>query len=458
MKEQFKTLILTGLVITSVLLTLNIWSIAPKYEAVDAPQFASNIALNDPSYQRTLGNVVIPSEIIAHFGDDKHSALFPGQSGYESALGLLRQASLSDISITTDYGEAEWNKIVRETPSLQFNFDATLPGSALEGAELMRLNASLESTLQLKSLYLFRLPGDADLRALFYGGEDQRMYIARVVVSKDLYSQLFQDLKDAPLYNLYGQSLYRNFYLPAARQQWPNYNLTFGVDTDVQRLANSFFIDTSMTRRVIERDGSQIITDGSRLVRLNARDNLVDYRNLDLEKPQQQQFDADFGILKALSFANEHGGFTGQVVLHENRLLHPEQKNSRRSYQFRQTLSGLPLVGNLTSVYVNVLGYDVSTMRRSQYALVGKPYREESTLEVLSGPEVLKLVEDSAWLDRNRITDVYLAYLLGDEQEQSVQLRPVWVVEQAVDQRAAMFDAVTGERLRSEEGILHGLE
>ncbi|MGB8957052.1 MAG: two-component system activity regulator YycH, partial [Tumebacillaceae bacterium] len=418
MKEQFKTYILAGLVITSVLLTLNIWSIAPKYEAVDAPQFASNIALNDPSYQRTLGNVVIPGEIIAHFGDDKHSALFPGQSGYESALGLLRQASLSDVSITTDYGEAEWNKIVRETPSLQFNFDATLPGSVLEDANLMRLNARLESTLQMQSLYLFRLPGDADLRALFYGGEDQPMYTARVVVNKDLYSKLFQDLKDEPPYNLYGQSLYRNFYLPATRQKWPSYNLSFGLDTDVQRLANSFFIDKSMTRRVIERDGSQIITDGSRLVRLSAREHLVDYRNLDLERPQNQNFDADFGILKALSFVNEHGGFTGQVVMHENPLLRPEQKIVRRSYQFRQTLSGLPLIGNLTSVYVNVLGYDVLTMRRSQFALVGKPYREESGSDVLSGPEVLKLVEDSAWLDRNRVTNVYLAYLMGDAQEQ----------------------------------------
>lgn len=458
MKEQLKTYILAGLVFTSMLLTLNIWSIAPMYEAVDAPQFASNIALNDPSYQRTLGNVVIPSEIIAHFGEDKHSALFPGQSGYESALGLLRQASLSDISITTDYGEAEWNKIVRQTPSLQFNFDATLSGSALESADLMRLNARPESTLQLQTLYLFRLQDDADLRALFYGGEDQRMYIARVVVSKDQYNKLFQDLKDSPPYNLYGQSLYRNFYLPATRQKWPNYNLSFGLDADVQRLANSFFIDKSMTRKVIERDGSQIITDGSRLVRLNARDHLLDYRNLDLEKPQKPKFDADVGILKALSFANEHGGFTGQVVLHENPLLPPDQKYSLRSYQFRQTLNGLPLIGNLTSVYVNVLGYDVSSMRRSQYALVGKPYREESSSDILSGPEVLKLVDESPWLDRNRITNVYLAYLLGDEQEQNVQLRPVWVVEQAVDQRTAMFDAVTGERLRTEEGILRGLE
>ena len=458
MKEQLKTYILAALVVTSILLTLSIWNITPKYEAVDAPQFASNIALVDPSYQRTLGNVIVPSEIIAHLGGNTHRALFPGQSGYDSALALLRQASLSDIVITTDYGEAEWNKIVRDAPSLQFNFDATLSGTTLENAELMRLNARLDSALQMESLYLFRSKEDADLRALFYGGPDQQMYLARVVVSKDLYAKLFEEVQENPPYNLYGQSLHRNFYLPANRIGVPNYNLTFGVDTGMQRLADSFFIDPSLTRRVIERDGSQIITDGSRLVRLGSRERLLDYRNLDLEKPQNMPFDADFGIVKALSFVNEHGGFTGQVVLHENRLLPVEQKETRRAYQFRQMLGGYPVLGNFATVYVNVLGYDVSTLRRSQYELVGRPYREETAPEVLAGPEVLKLVEESEWLDRNRISDVYLAYLMGGMQDQTVQLRPVWVVEQVPDQRVAVFDAATGERLRTEEGILRGLE
>jgi regulatory protein YycH of two-component signal transduction system YycFG len=459
MIEQGKTLLLTVLVVLSVVLSTAIWNVSPNFDPIDAPQYASNIGYTDPRDQRSLEHVTMPRAAVLHLGEGRHKAVFPGQSPlYDEVVSLVKSASIFDVDITTDYGDAEWQKIVNEGPCMQLDFDVMLTASLLDKQEFFKFNTRIDPSMQMKTLYLFRTAEDKDWHALFYGGPFN-MYKARVEMPKERAEKLLETAKDLPPYGLYGQSLHRNFYLPLNRMPGQEYAVVVSQELNVQHLTDSFFIDKSLTSQVRERDGSQIFTDGSRSVRVGAKDGSIDYHNLEAGKPLRAAGDHDLRVHRALSFVNDHGGMSGQqVLLHEIPRAETETLGNRHAYEFRQIVFGAPIIGEAATVYVNVAGGDVVAMRRSKLSVTSKPYKAREDFELLSGPEVLQLIDRSAWVDRNRITDVYLAYLMEPEKEQVAKLRPVWVVEQAVDARFAMFDARTGERLREEEGLLSGLE
>ncbi|KEO84974.1 two-component system activity regulator YycH [Tumebacillus flagellatus] len=457
MRERVKNVTLTALVLISLLLSLGIWGITPQYESIDEPQYSSNIGVNDPSYYRGFETVASPKQIVLHLGEGKHTVLFPGQPNYEDGMSLLEKSTFLDTQLTTEYGETEWRKIVDEIPGLQFEFDAYMPAQALSDNGMLKFNTQIDPQMQIRSLYLFKLPEENDYRALIYGGPDARMYLAHVVVPKEKMAALLDKGKQEPEYGMFGQSLYKNFYLPLNRIQLPKYALELNLETHNQRLIDSFFLDNSLTSRVLEKDGSEIVTDGNRSVRVGALDRIIEYRNLTVDRTSVRRPEGEYGEVRALDFVNEHGGFAGSVFLYEaQRKSGQSNKNDIHDYQFRLYQNGLPVIGEQTTVDLRVYRSDVAQMSRSQYNYV-KAYNDH-TVEILSGPELLKLVESSVWLDRNRITNVYLAYLLGEPREGICALRPVWVVEQAPDDRVGMFDAATGERLRSEEGMLLGLE
>jgi regulatory protein YycH of two-component signal transduction system YycFG len=458
-KEKLKTVILTVFVFTSLLLSLGIWRITPQFEAIDGPQFSSNVGLTDPIYQRTLTAVTAPRQAIIHLGDNHHTVLFPGESGYQESLDLLRSASFFDVKITTDYGEDEWAKIVKGGQSLQFEFDTPMSGPNFEQSKLIKFTSNAEPLLTGRTLYLFKQTGDNDWSALFYSGADLRMYTARVMVPADKQAKLFETAKNNPPYDLFGQSLHKNFYLPSQPEKIASYTAEVDETPHIERLIDTFFVDNNLTRRVYEKDGSQILTDGSRSVRFGKQDRTLLYRNLGQNKRGGVSGDADTGITTALTFVNEHGGFSGSsIFLHEVRSNLPKRGvQGAQFYEFRQHVYGLPVMGQLSSVYVRVDDQEVAAMKRSQYAL-GKLYKLKD-VQLLSGSELLAHVQKSGGLiDRNKITSTYLAYLVQNPREGLVDLRPVYVVEQASDARSAIFDAQTGEQILAEEGDLRGLE
>ncbi|TCP52548.1 regulatory protein YycH of two-component signal transduction system YycFG [Tumebacillus sp. BK434] len=454
MKEKLKTLLLTVLVITSLLLSLGIWSITPQYEAIDGPQFASNTAISDPSFERTLNNVLGPRSILLHGGEEKHQVLFPGQSGYESGMELLTLATFFDIKLATGFQDDDWKKLISTGPSLQYDFDAVVPITLLNESELLHFTSRLEPFMNVKTFYLFPSGGN-EFRAVFVANADM-IYSASVVLPQEPFKRLFEAEKEAPLYKLYGTALLHHFYLPILKPKVYSYSIDVNRGIETERLVDSFFLDKSLTRRVVERAGSEIVTDGNRIVRIDALGQLIQYRNLNLEESRFNQLEEDTGIPNALDFANAHGGFVGSVAVHQVRSIRPTEMVGRQ-FEFRPLVEGLPVIGDLSSVAVQVVNNDVAAMRRSPLLTGAKPVRGP-LITVLSGAEVIALVEQNALLKTNRVTDIYLAYLMGDLRGDAAQLRPVWVVEQAGDYREGIFDAVTGEELRSEEGTIRGLE
>jgi regulatory protein YycH of two-component signal transduction system YycFG len=456
LREKFKTFLLTVLVLLSLMLSLGIWRTTPQYEEVDGPQYLSN-GITDPIYQRSLQSVIGPRALILHYGEEKHTVFFPGESAYEEGVDLLRAGSFFDIRITNDYGEEEWSNIVNHSQSLQYEFDVLMTAPVIELSKLLHFTSNLDPLLQVRTIYLFRDPQDNDWRALFYGGPDSRMYISRVVLPADRPAKLFAATQNNPPYQQFGKSLHKNFYLPANRHPVPVYTAEILPAPNTDRLIDTFFADKTLTRRVLERDGSQIITDGSRSLRVGKSDRMIVYRNLAANR-RTPRSDVDSGIVQALNFTNEHGGFSSSDVLaHEVRTIPVNSGIEGRVFNFRQLVNGLPVIGDITTTYVQIVDQEVGGMLRSQDAL-GKPYRIRDAA-VLSGAELLdKATTGGVLIDRNRITDVYLAYLLGEPRSDLVDLQPVYVVELAGEQRSAVFDAVTGEQLLGEEVELRGLE
>lgn len=456
MREQLKTLGLTFLVLLSFLLSLGIWSSTPQYESVDAPQFSSTV-ITDPSHQRTLGEVTKPRSLILHFGKDQHTVVFPGQSGYEQGMNVLNQANFFDLRLESEFGEAQWQQLIKEEQGLEIDFGTDMPASILDTAEVLKFTSRYDPTMHVKTLYLFKgQAGEADLHALFYGSGEGKMYSARVILPKEPYAALFDSLPEAIPYQMFGQSLHRHFYLPQGRIKVPQYAVELTEPEQGKREMEAFFVDQSLIRQVLVRDGSEILTDGIRVV--ESKDNIITYRNITPSSQLIRKTEVDVGISKALSFANEHGGFLMEPIVLYEPALSRNSKGEGHVFQFRPYVGGTPLIDPFALVYVSLIDSEVAKMQRPQITIGSKPYQGKAQQELMSGSQLMTRVENSVF-DRNRITDAYLAYLLeGKGQDDYANLRPVWVIEQKGEWGSGIFDAITGEELHDKEVLIGGLE
>ena len=201
-----------------------------------------------------------------------------------------------------------------------------------------------------------------------------------------------------------------------------------------QALVGRFFADPGVVRRIEERDGATIFTDG--------RSGLRVYPSgaLEYSTPRptgtRGSIEPDAALSVALSFLAGHGGVPPGMVLWECR---PARLDEERAWTLEMgfLVNGMLAVapGGAAGMAVGEQGlYEYRTAAWTPWREPGGSHRIMSAQDALArlGPHHSRRV---------RVLDVYLAY--AGPPAAAGELRPVWIVRTDGDRWAV--DAVTGQ-------------
>lgn len=386
--------------------------------------------------------VVRPTRLLVHLGGDRRAMFLPGSAGYRDlweagCAGGMALAGLGPAA-REPVRDAE-ARALEEAVSVEARFPAPLPGQTVARAYGMRGNLpdSVDGLLLTPGRWPF-VAVRCDGRLYPLEGTAERDYrpLAQVLSSLEA-PQAVERAGGIPVVS------------PALPEGWevvpglwvPKVSAVPRLATGfvpppgyAQALVGRFFADPGVVRRIEERDGATIFTDG--------RSGLRVYPSGALEYSTPRPADTrgsiepDAALSVALSFLAGRGGVPPGMVLWECR---PARLEEERAWTLEM---GLLVNGMLAVAPGGALGMAVGGQGLYEYrAAAWTPWREPGgSHHIMSAQEALARLA-AQHRGRARVLDVYPAYAAA--LPAAGELRPVWIVRTDADRWAV--DAVTGQ-------------
>ena len=451
MKETLKSLLLGVLVLTSVAMSSEVW--LGLYH-VPPPPAAGESVMPPP-----LVAVVAPVAIYAHAAP--HARTFsPGDPVFDATWEHLRRLlSPTATPVVRASTQGEWERALR-VGSLEYKLsgpiELTLLLTALGlpqrgGPPLQRVDRIMLSR-QSNHLHLLDTASSR-----FFVWENAPTATPETNVREEVSRQL-----DWVAAQTSGQRLRQLtapwraraatwVYVPDSPGVWPQLLVSHERKVSLA-LANSFFTDIALVRRVGERDGRVSLTDGVRHVYLHA-DGTVQYVATSWFVPTADiAAEAKYALTRGLTFIAQHGGFTGHVRLRVTEM-EPARGDAVAQMQFefrpyaQVSVAGVanfvPVVSWGPQLIVAVNERAVAYYYRSLYSPITDG---ASPTRVINAESALRALAPSLSPGR-LITAMYLGFYQREIDHVTEFLYPVWVVEQGEEQflvNAFTADVIAG--------------
>lgn len=190
-------------------------------------------------------------------------------------------------------------------------------------------------------------------------------------------------------------------------------------------LLAAFFVDVTILRRIEERDGALIYSDGQRGVRIYPS-GAIEYGQ---HRSSGIETDKRVALEQATTFAKQHGGLPGTVFV--DRIWTQKGSRDNTAVRFYFRYSGVPVVGPRGIIEVMISPKDVESFVRNfrlPAGPVGTPRHVIHASDALAAvaDALPKLLPDA---DPGQVMSMVLAYLNSGPEEGLEPLQPVWVVE-----------------------------
>jgi regulatory protein YycH of two-component signal transduction system YycFG len=416
--EKIKTWALFYLVIMSLFLSIKIWFQVPTPGEITQPTGDSGVGQN-PNIVSSLS----PKKIIVKLGNGQFTQLLQENEFY---LGFWAVGQDVLIEMLSQMPEKEPGSVpLSSGPLVEMVFglpvDMSLWHNLFIGKPYTEGNDFL-----VESLILDIKKGMAVLK-----GNDG-LYSARVNLSDADLIGLAETI-EATGFTPYRRLEELNDRLPAAKDvlvpvgeiKIPRIVIQ-KENTSPERLARKFFSDMSIVRKIEEKDGATIYTDGRLGLRIY-KDGAVEYNHTS-SSASESNTDLYRAFNLADQFISTHGGWPAGVYLDS---IKPGTSQGRDGYTFtfNNRFSGLPMIGAKNAIEVSVNGLMVISYYKnfsSQAEVVG------DYSSVIGASQAVDLIATSydGFVSESekglKITDMFLAYYLSEDLYEPV---PVWAVQ-----------------------------
>lgn len=455
------------LVAVSLMLTGQLWfNIRYAGSEIERPATLVGLVPGDRAGPR-----VQPLRIIVHYGEDRHSALKPGNREFDAlwaATGRLLAAygrgRLPGDSVESSPVElARWR---RDTTGVEvmLPFAQDLPGWLdLLAAENRDAGATRQDNRAINRLAMFLdgpdlvfllggqnmvgvrvRPGDLDAARGEFTASSLRDLVHRLDGAEPA---SYRELRGAEA----GVGVAPGTYVPAVVPALPMV-LTSAPPYRPEDLAWSFFGDRGAVRKFEESDGARVYTDGRRGSRVYSSGAVDFIFPRDAQGPLQMAPAA--AVKKAGDFVGGHGGWPNGSFLYDLKPYYAQgsfnlQTGAERSgyiAQFGIFHHGYPVLGQDAPIEVRLNEQGVVYYGRLARA---PDDREVLSFVGISAEAALQALVDG-WPPLYRrslgdvtVVDMFLAYYSGRRDARVYLFRPVWTVV-LDDGTVAFVDAQSG--------------
>lgn len=381
MVERIKSVILTILILSSLLLSGLLWYKSPSVEEMRRNDYIPQQQIGET---RQLAQLVMPRSVIYHTGDGRNFMSFAGDNVYDRVTSALTEVQFTQIEEKKVTRE-RWEQLLTQLPGWELRFPTAVPIDVLTE----RLYPGLETTDQLRSvdrIWVYR--EQQEVNVLFISDFENRVYESQLVVSNgtDSFEQI-NEVGLLPVTPVTEEHISVNAYEPIkiSTHYFPSRDLSMSEweaplkEIDLEQMKNLLFLDPSRVRTMTDtEEGTVMMQDGTRSIRYVEADHHLSYQNY---KAQLESKPNAYDFHEAVQFINQHGGWMAdyQLVNIETRT----SENETNHYSFRLVKGGLPVYdredevrfGTLMSVESkggHVLHYDRSLHFTAEEEFMGQ--------------------------------------------------------------------------------------
>ncbi|MDN9009410.1 YycH family regulatory protein [Brevibacillus laterosporus] len=430
--ENIKSVVLVVLVLLSLILTSLLLNNQPQLEFISPATF---VPADKQGASKQAKDFVVPDAILFHYGEDRHTKANSSDDVYRILMGQVQNWYFNEFSYYP-MTEEKWDSLTRKKLGLELQYNSLIPISVME--QVLTLRDVDQRLTEIDRVWLYYEEADDTVYALFLSTKDHQSFRAKTAVSpkdlrnsyllfgKNLPEQILKTYKDpqrSPYIVQNKQSFWSVYYLPKKPSVMSMYNYNY-LPISRKQLLESYFLDPGLVRQIVERDGTNIYTDGTRSVQVRNGQHLMT-----LTTPVWQAGDTQMTayeqLQESVSFINQHMGW-----IDEFRLRSMEQRTEGSAQiVFRQYLGAFPIISQdsklIDNIQLNMDKGQVQSMRRSLIDLdTFFGYKE---VNVASGADLITYLQENK-IDTEKISNIYLAYQLI-EQKGYMQLTPAWVVQ-----------------------------
>lgn len=301
--ENMKSVLLFFLVVTSGVLTWNLWTYQPKYELNDE-KHVHEVSISDP---KDVADLIKPVGVLFHFAKDHYGT---GKDEHiDELLAELNSWTFYDFSDPVVYSPGQIRKLSESGENIEILYPDLVPFDTYKG--VFRFESDKIPYGGFNRIVI-RLENEKkeDGSVFFISTKEGKVYESHV--NHDQLAALFNHLEEGKkkydVYEPYDLPDGRIKFLPAKESQIPRYKY-YADYIEPDSFKSALFKDPNYVRKDINAEGEKYM-DGTSLMTVDYSTNMIFYVNPS-QAIDSRVKNEDMAVLKkSINFINEHAGWT----------------------------------------------------------------------------------------------------------------------------------------------------
>ncbi|RLQ93990.1 YycH family regulatory protein [Falsibacillus albus] len=417
--ETIKSILLTGLVLTSIIVTWNLWTYQPDVE------LKPNDIVGKTNISDKVGveSLVKPIRILFH-QDNTHYGTFNNKE-MDAVINEMKKWTFYDFrNITSTISRQEFESIQHSNGRAEIDYPDEVPVSLYKS--ILNFEEAKIPAVDFNKIIINYSNASKNPVVYFLSGSGNSYKVYECTIRSN-YLQAFKtefvDSASKKYYEYLSEQINDQdyIYLPKGHVKIPKYRYYMSVsDSDISKFKNALFSDPSAVKKT-QLNNTDEYTEGFSLMRVYKTLNELNYVNPGIETNISDN--PNELIRKSIDFVNEHAGWTDT---YEYFSMNPEQ--SKVSYILIK--NGIPVFNeDGMSEIVQYWGKDeINKYIRPYFSLdVPLPF-EEHDVELPNGTQVLQYLQSNPDIKPELLQGFMIGYKLSIDPQSPKQviLNPSW--------------------------------
>lgn len=424
--ENIKTAILWVLILSSIALTVLIWTYQPDYAELEESG-DDYVEIEDIGDSRSLSQMLQPKEVLIHNREDI-SLVHPGNDRYEELDELLE---LIDIDFM--YPKSNPPALDNYYRGVELVFD-----QAIKGEWLNELFSVEEDTIPIelvdRIVFLINPSSSApEVLVQFVDSENEAMYETDTSISESQVEEFNKRIRNdqTPVEKKIFQERPNSDYQPiryVTKEPITLRKFTYeSQDLSPKAFSDILFSDPEFVRSYAYGGQEETFTDGSRMMTITESGSILKYERPNVRAGNTR---GESPILEdGLNFINGHSGWTNHYYADQW-----NESDLQDTVTFRQHVAGFPVLGSnmngdqFYTIEVKRAGSQITEFTRPMFQLEQEPFEIDSSVRLPSYEAIEHHIEENELFNIESLEDIRIGHNM-DRQRSFAMFEPSWFVK-----------------------------